>query len=279
MMGAGFARRIRHPFSERQKVPTLLHLAKQGKFETMINLLKGDDHQFYLDECSDSANHHETLNMFMGKSTLQLVMTCRPPVALVDLLIQRCREHKPDHCPEDSVDMQGRTPLHAAVEHGCSIETCERLMGDNLPVVMKDQLDRTPLHYACINSNASTGSKQSRQYQEKRKRNQCQSVEFFEGDNSYRIVCVLVLAYPEATMIADIYGKTPIILAKEHRADNRIVALLASVRKRIEQPRFCDGGAIEKVLGSSMFTITSSSFSSDEDLSSVGSCGVSTIEI
>jgi hypothetical protein len=272
-MGTSFAKRIRHPFGHRQKVPTLLHLAKRGKFETMIDLLSGDDHQFYLDECAHCANHHGALNLFMGKSTLQLVMAYRPPVILVDLLIRRSREHNSSHCPEDSIDMQGRTPLHAAVQHGCSFETCKRLMGDNLPVVMKDQMDRTPLHYACIASTGYSGTKFSCQYREN------QSMAFSDVDNSYRIISALVSAYPEATMIADIYGKTPIILAKENGADNRIITLLANVRSRIEQPHFCDGGAIEKLLGSSTFTISSNSFASEDDLSSVGSCGISTIEI
>jgi Ankyrin repeats (3 copies) len=279
MMGTGFVKSICYPFGDRTKVPTLLHLAKRGKFDAMIDLLKGAEHQFYLDECADSANHHGTLNMFMGKSTLQLVMACLPPVALVDLLIQRCREHNPNHSPEDSIDMQGRTPLHVAVEHGCSFETCERLMGDNLPVIMKDQMDRTPLHYACIHTKQCAGAKLSSRCHQIKKRNRNHCAKKPELDNSYRIVCVLVSAYPEATMIADIYGKTPIILAKENHADSRIVALLASVRNRIEQPTFCDGGAMEKLLGSSMYTISSSSLSSDDDLSSVGSCGVSTIEI
>lgn len=277
IMGTGSVKSIRHPFGDRQKVPTLLHLAKRGRFDTMINLLKGSDHQLYLDECADSANHHGTLNMFLGKSTLQLVMAYRPPVALVDLLIRRCREHNPGHCPEDSIDMQGRTPLHAAVENGCSFETCERLMGDNLPVIMKDQLDRTPLHYACINTKKSRGTKLSiRNYQSKTRNLSSVTSDL---DNSYGIVCLLVSAYPEATLIADVNGKTPIVLAKENGADSRIVTLLAAVRNSIEQPSFCDGGAIEQLLGSSMFTISSSSFSSDDDLSSVGSCGVSTIEI
>lgn len=269
---------LRHPFSAKYTVPTLLHLAKRGKFDEMISLLEGEDHQFYLDECADSANHHGTLNMFMGKSTLQLMMAYRPPVVLVDLLIRRCREHNPNHCPEESVDMQGRTPLHAAVEHGCSFETCERLMGDNLPVIMKDQMDRTPLHYALINTKRDSTNKRSYRYHPNLKLCQNQTAIGIDADNSYKITLSLVSAYPEATMIADIYGKTPIMIATENQADNRIVAFLANVQKRMERPKYCDGGAIEQLLASSMFTITSNS-SSDDDLSSVGSRGVSTIEV
>lgn len=279
MKAPRFANILYHPFTDRQIVPTLLHLAKRGKFDAMIRLLESDDHQFYLDECADSANHHGTLNMFLGKSTLQLVMAYRPPVALVDLLIRRCGEHNLNHCPEDSIDMQGRTPLHAAVQHGCSFETCERLMGDNLPVIMKDQMDRTPLHYACMNARkvrVTNLLNRSRQRMKRSERNQSSSAS--EEENSYKIIFALLTAYPEATIIADIYGKTPIMLATENRANDRVVSLLANIRNRIEQPISCDDG-INNLLGSSMFTITSSSFSSDEDVSSVGSCGISSIEI
>ena len=274
MRGTCLVGSIRHPFSAKQTVPTLLHLAKKSKFEAMISLLEGENHQFYLDECADSANHHGTLNMFMGKSTLQLMMTYRPPVVLVDLLIRRCREHNPNHSPEESVDMQGRTPLHAAVEHGCSFETCKLLMGDNLPVIMKDQMDRTPLHYACISTRQDTTTKRSNRYQPSLMLCQSQSEDAADADNSYKIARALVSAYPEATMIADIDGKTPIMLATESQADDRIVAFLASCQRRMERPTYCDGGAIEQLLESSMLTIMSSC-ASDTDFSSIGSRGVS----
>jgi hypothetical protein len=272
-----FVSTLRHPFGERQTIPTLLHLAKRGKFDSMVKLLESEDHRFYLDECADSANHHGTLNLFLGRSTLQLVMSHRPPIELVDLLIRRCREHNPDHCPEDSIDMQGRTPLHIAVQHGCSIETCKRLMNDNLPVIMKDQMDRTPLHYACANLKCYTTMNASCKVTKGTKQYLKHAIASKEADNSYQIICALVTAYPLATQIPDVYGKTPIMIATENRADKRIITVLANVSHCLEQQQ---SNALFKIqCETSMYTITSECFTDDDDVSSVGSCGVSTIEI
>jgi ankyrin repeat protein len=278
MKGCNVVRSLRRTLGDGHSNPTLLRLAKRGKFEAIMNLLNGDDHRFFLDECADSANHHGALNMFMGKSTLQLVMTYRPPVELVDLLIQRCREHNPDHCPEDSIDMQGRTPLHVAVEYGCSIETCKRLMGDNLPVIMKDQLDRTPLHCACYAIKCIPRSASTRWSNVSNKYIPIPSAQQ-DAENMYQIICALVMAYPEATQIPDLSGKTPIMLALEYQAEPRILTVLTSSRHRIERTGL-DGRPSwdSKSPFETSFTITSD-FTLDDDLSSVGSCGVSTIEI
>jgi mannose/fructose-specific phosphotransferase system component IIA len=275
MKGLDCVGSFRCTFGERKNVPTLLHLAKRGKFDVIIRLLQGDDHRFYLDECADSANHHGTLNMFLGRSTLQLMMVYRPPVELVDLLIRRCHEHNPNHYPEDSIDMQGRTPLHVAVEYGCSIETCQRLMGDNLPVIMKDLLDRTPLHYAC----ASVKKYTSKRCKQNAKLYPNVSSTSEKAQNCYKVVCALVTAYPEATIITDVNGKTPIQLARENQADKRIIDVLTMTSDRVRQTSCDSVDPTKQLLESSIFTINSDSFSSDIDLSSVGSCGVSKIRI
>jgi hypothetical protein len=251
-------RSLRRAISDKQSNPTLLRLAKCGKFDAMIKLLNSDDHLFYLDECADAAFHEGTLNMFMGKSTLQLVMTYRPPVELVDLLIRRCREHNPEHCPE---------------------ETCKRLMADNLPVIMKDQQDRTPLHCACTNVNRVTRSVSG--LWSRTSSNKCgTSSGRTDAENNYQVICALVTAYPQATQIPDVSGKTPIMLAMEHRAEQRVLALLTRCRNRLEnnilgcqsRPSWDSKSPLE-----ASFTFTSDC--SQDDLSSVGSCGVSTIEI
>jgi Ankyrin repeats (3 copies) len=274
-----FVRSLRRAISDKQSNPTLLRLAKCGKFDAMIQLLNGDEYQFYLDECADAAFHEGTLNMFMGKSTLQLVMTYRPPVELVDLLIRRCREHNPDHCPEDSIDMQGRTPLHVAVEYGCSLETCKRLMADNLPVIMKDQQDRTPLHCACSNiKRVSRGV--SRRWSRNSSNKSGKQSNDTDAENTYQVICALVAAYPEATQIPNAFGKTPIMLAMEQHAERRILTLLTMCRNRLaNNPSGCQSRPSwdSKSPFEASFTITSGC--SQDDLSSVGSCGISTIEI
>lgn len=256
-----------------QSPPSLLRLAKQGKFDEMIQLLNREDRQYFLDECAETANHQGDLNIFVGQSTLQMVMVYRPPVELVDLLIRRLAEHNPDHVPEDSMDMQGRTPLHVAVSHSCIEKVVRRLMGDSLPVIMKDQQDRTPLHCACANPKGLQRVGGSRWQSSPE-----------DSENMYQVICALVQAYPEAIRIPDLTGKTPIVLALENKADHRILSALATAAARLKpvssgatRPKLEHKHAFEQ-----SFTIVSDcsseiflTYDDMNDVSSVGSGGVS----
>ena len=267
MRGSNFVRNLRRNLTgDGRPPPTLLRLAKQGKFDEMAYILNGEDRQQFLDECASAANHDGVLNLFMGQSTLQSVMAYRPTVELVELLITRMSEHNSKYEPEDSIDMQGRTPLHVAVTHGCDLPVVHRLMNDvthSLPALMKDQQDRTPLHYACANPR---GIRSSRWHRHSSSRD--------DAENMFQIVCSLIRAYPEATEIQDLAGKTPVDLAIENKADHRVLSVLVTAAGKLVN---CSKKSLEN-----SFTIVSDCTSDifvyeahDDDLSSVGSRGVS----
>ena len=93
---------------------------------------------------------------------------------------------------------------------------------------MKDQKDRTPLHYACANPHGLIGGSSWQ------KRSSSQG----DTENMFQIISSLTRAYPEATQIPDISGKTSIVLAVENKADHRIVSVLANAAGRLRMKTF-----------------------------------------
>jgi ankyrin repeat protein len=235
---------------------SLLLLAKRRKFDEIMELLNGPGYHRLLDECMKSRD--ESLNLFVGPSPLHILVRYCPPVELVDRMIQRIIEYtNDDMVPEDSLDPDGRCPLHVAVLSGCDHSVIVRLLSGVthiLPAVSKDSFDRTPLHYACANGK---GSKHS--FLSPRRRN------VDETENTFLTVRALVRAYPEAVEIKDCKGKTPWDLALEHKAERRILYVLeaASLMQMTQK----DGPHHNS------FTETSSEiilFDAESDISTIG---------
>lgn len=195
---------------------SLRHLCKQRKFGEILRILD-----------NDGIDHEEWLGTYAktkAGTALHMLVAHRPPVKLVDVLIWKMVDLVPSTIPEDTRDNKGRTPLHIAAACGCARPVIERLLegvSAVMPAVAIDDHERLPLHWACANPNG---------YQQlgRRRRSMasCQSTPEADIANMVNVVCALIRAYPEAAMIADLDGMTPMDLAKKHFADRRMVSVL-----------------------------------------------------
>jgi hypothetical protein len=253
--------RLGRPAAWRQEHPPLSQLVKQRKFDEIIEILqfKGTiGLESWLGIVSNNMLKGEddaTLVEPKSASALHAIMLHRPPVAVVDMLIQKLTEIKRGYIPEATVDALGRTPLHVAVEAGCDISVIKRLTASSeLPVLTMDSAGRFPLHYACGPPARGRGMKH----------------------NAVDTVNHLVEIYPKAVIVTDSSGKTPFDLATDHKADKRILLGLTMVQQILRKSA---PGSVERTTSTTTFAdvphFVSRNAEDIDDMSSVGSRGIS----
>jgi hypothetical protein len=181
-----------------------------------------------------------------GRTLLHRVMSFRPSLPVVDLIISRMTmtskhggggssqqpqpQHSPRVLPEDATDRYGMTPLHIAAASGASIDVVERLLRGTAGscALATDVMNRLPLHWACCNpfgrspqmprggilSSFACGATRR------------------DGDNMLAVVQKLIKVYPQAVWMVDGDGDTPFDLAADRRADTGLLVLLDVTMKK-----------------------------------------------
>ena len=253
----------------------LLYLAKQQKFERIeeiLTLLKAPALAAWLEDFGP-AMIDAGLQAFKGETILHLIMQHRPPVELVDLLILRLKELKDGFVPENAADLRGRTPLHLAVYYFCDSSVIKRLvngLASVVPVLSKDATGRLPLHWACENPQG-LNSKGVKLLSCGNRSRRC--------DNMMEIIEILVKIYPHAVTMKDSSGSTPLNLALKNGAEPCTILLLDRMDQKLatessitENDTKTESNAPVTFIGASHFL----PFEVDDDMSSIGSGGVST---
>lgn len=195
------------------------------------------------EESSNSRDSGHPLTRRQDNPTTPLheVLEYCPPLAVVNLLCQSLHFEErtvyefsisagcTNSSPEDVATEDGRKPLHIACEHGCDIAVVKRLMKGTSyvrPVMACDVQGRTPLHWACENpKGTSTGSSFSLFNSSRRK--QC-------VDNMVQVIESLLHAYPRAALLKDQNHQTPLDIARDKKADARILKLLESAIEKVQ---------------------------------------------
>lgn len=204
----------RRSFAKVQKV--LIEVSDDEKLRTW---LEDDDNH----TVGKSKEAHAFASLMFGETPLHRLAAVRPPVDLVAILIQRMTAiYK--NAPLDATDALGRTPLHVAAARG-SAEIIRLLTygcpGQSMIVtatLFNDIWLRSPLHWACSHTKEVTN------------RTVLQRIFMLlfsvKTTDMVGAVQVLIEAYPEAVLLRDRDGRTPVTLAIENDADPRIVHLV-----------------------------------------------------
>ncbi|GKY92540.1 hypothetical protein MPSEU_000224300 [Mayamaea pseudoterrestris] len=215
--------RLKHTENSKHEMHNeLLKYIQQRKFALVLKFLLAD--QDY---------GRETIRSFASSdhgNFLHLLLRYQPPQELVALAVHLMVDSD-ELVPEDTRDASGATPLHVAVQHNCDASIVQLLvegMAGTLPAVTKDEMLRYPLHWACANPSGSVAKLNKQQQQHHAGANQ--------GDmlNMLRIITILSKIEPMSVNVKDVNGQTPLDLALEHGADERIMQLLhkASTKAR-----------------------------------------------
>jgi ankyrin repeat protein len=145
--------------------------------------------------------------------------------------------------PLDVTDVLGRTPLHIAVLNGST---------DAIPILsngctfgsyvtaplMQDKWLRCPLHWACTHAIGSNGSYTNASYApDKINFSKMICTPRKVMTDMFDAVRVLLAAYPEATIIRDCDGMTPLEIAIQHNADPSIICMVEKVEQSIRRER------------------------------------------
>lgn len=143
---------------------------------------------------------------------LHQILAHQPPVSLVEIIL---RYHTESHVPEETLDVDGRTPLHVAAAHNCAVDVIERLLsGVSLvvPAFTKDSLDRYPLHWACCYPSLQDRS-----------------------DRKFETILILLNANPQSVNVIDAHGKTPLDYARSGNLDERIADILTRAAAKLKE--------------------------------------------
>lgn len=160
---------------------------------------------------------------------LHLALAYRPPLTIVETIVQILRDRFDILAPEEVQNRQGQTPLHIAVEAGCDALIVEQLLrGINLvmPAVLRDEQGRTPLLLACTHPILAS------HWKRKRKSNKHHN----QLLNQYQVIQSLLQHYPEAATIADRHGKTPMDYIKARHITVNIPEELRDYQMRQDLP-------------------------------------------
>jgi ankyrin repeat protein len=227
------------------EVSGLLRLVHERKHFAILYILLSDD--------VDVPSLVSGCRKILGEPFLHFILKSSPNPEVVELLLARTGGGTEDAL----LDSEGRTALHVAAGFGCEAAVIKLLLdGDGqIQASVKDNMQRTPLHCACFNPNGL---------------NKDGSGKIVSADLSSMLdtVAILLEKFPEAIHSKDKKGKTPLDLAKLHRADRTMIEMLEGASK---------GVAVWKkrgISGSGKLTIPSNvnerNFDSSSDLSSIG---------
>ena len=169
------------------------------------------------------------VNAENGESALHLILKNSPPVEIVELLIQRLKQIRPESNPVAHQDAYGMTPLHVAVARSCDVRIIELLVFGNGTSADADTVagiadchHRYPLHYICtiptrLQKN-TTGS---------------------DGNTTFsddlRIIGCLVISFPAAIDSPDKNGWTPKHMAESLSADEKVLEILRNPSREFQR--------------------------------------------
>jgi Ankyrin repeat len=259
----------------------LLHLAKHRKYGTIQAVLEHNaaaDLDDWIVDCTANQIGDAEYETFHGETILHMLMRFRPTGTVVDLLIRRMCERNPGTIPEDSTDLQGRTPLHIAVMHGCDLGVVERLISgivSIVPAIAKDSCQRLPIHWACSNPRGTSPTDVRRPH--------LWSCGLLAGDrdNMIAVIQKLVTVYPHCVTVRDRDGKTPMDLALQNRADACTILLLDYAAKANQKNTTAEGmdPSNAGTEDTSFVDILEVTECDDDDMSSIGFGGASTAHL
>jgi hypothetical protein len=205
-------------------------LARQQRFAEMIEILRRKN-EYDLDIWLFQKNLHS----FRGESPLHMIMHYHPTPTVVDKLIEYLSSSKKSHAvPEEAIDMQGFTPLHVGACKGCSVSVMRRLVtgaSTVKPAIVKDSMGRHALHWACANPRVKASTALCTPFRQRRSLN---TDGLSPEDNMVQVVVLLVKAYPEASIVPDMEGHTPLDLARANGADPRIIKFVEAAITFVE---------------------------------------------
>jgi hypothetical protein len=259
------------PLCYLRKEPSLLSLAKHRKFDEIIEKLKDKDIgelSSWLGVVPNGSFGIENDQTTVCSLALHQIMVYRPPDTVVEMMIKKMKQVRSGYIPEAAVDEKSQTALHVAVEIGCDISVVKCLtVSSDLPAFTMDNMGRFPLHIACCLS-------------PRRGRGMIQNTE--------QIINHLLEVYPQAAIVPDLSGKTPLQLLLSRGVsskERRIVLTLRMVEQILSKEstpsvaRTSTSTADElselQHLVSNYILISIASMKENDDMSSVGSRGVS----
>ena len=259
------------PLCYSRKEPSLLSLAKHRKFDEILEKLQYKDVgelSSWLGVVPNGSFGIENDNTAVCSLALHQIMMHHPPENVVETLIKKMKQVRSGYIPEAAVDEKSQTALHIAVEMGCDISVIKCLTASSdLPAFTMDTMGRFPLHIACCLS-------------PRRGRGMVQNTE--------QIINHLLEVYPQAAIVPDLTGKTPLQLllgrgvsSKERRIvlTLRMVQQILSKESNPSVARTSTSTADEiselQHLVSNYILISYASMKENDDMSSVGSRGVS----
>jgi hypothetical protein len=245
------------------KVP-FQQLAAKRQFHKIIDVITKESKEticlWFQDDLTRRNNLGKGFNTAFsaGETPLHRIVAVQPPACLIEVLVE-CIGDIYKNIPEDATDALGRTPLHLAATYACHSDVIHRLSNGSsaeslvTAALMLDAWQRCPLHWACSHKNARVGP-DNNIFSKLR----CQFNN--EDDDMVYSVSILIEAYPEATLIRDLDGMTPLDLALKYEADPKIIALVDFAAKRVSRGRQHKKGVWDNEVDSSWSTTEVDSF-------------------
>lgn len=251
-------------------IERVIHLLKRKETERIIDLFV----EYPVSELDCWAVDDD------GRTLLHRVMSFRPSVQVVDLIIARMVSNQTKQQsatnPEDTTDRYGMTPLHIAAASGASLDVIERLLKGTIKsaALATDTMNRLPLHWACCNPFGQTPQIPRKGFF------QC-GIARRDMDNMLAIVNKLVGVYPQAVWMVDGDGATPFDLAADRHADTSLLVLLDIAMRKIQTKNAARNNNTDfsnTEMDSSLeipWEVSESNDDGADDVSSIGTGGVS----
>jgi hypothetical protein len=207
-----------------------------------------------INDRSEHVIHTFEHNASQCNTFLHVILIHKPPFDVVDLLCQLLnyeangRNHSQNKSSrrvqiEETSDKLGRKPIHVAIQHGCDANVVSRLMQRrstrlNLCLAL-DQRGRSPLHWAVDASKtlATASTAQGRGRYMYRLSCHNHAKDLTDADNMFHIIQLLLDECPRAATLKDIQQNRPIDLARQYRAEPRIILALLETETSINEKR------------------------------------------
>ena len=229
---------------EGNRIPSLLRLLQQRRFDEIIEILQFQK-QNYLTVWLTGSDEDDNETWAESSTAIHALVEHSAPEPLVTLMLEKLGEIKRGYMPEASIDEDGQTPLHIAAQRGSDISVVQRLTAaSELPALTLDSLGRFPLHYACMN----------------------------RSPGAIDIVHHLLDLYPQAVTVHDSTNCTPLDLAVKVRQHPHVLLELSMVHRTMVMQRF---GKKKTIPG--LIQTNKRACMDGEDVSTLGSVGVITM--